>query len=53
MKINKYDYNYLMRLLQRGEDVEKIHYAFKENEDYNEEELNNTINKIEQELNET
>ncbi len=43
MKINKYDLNYLVRMIQRGEDLEKIHYAFKENEDYNKKELDKYI----------
>ena len=49
MKINISDYNYLVRMINRGEDIEKILYAFKENEDYNEQELKNKIIEIEKE----
>ena len=49
MNINTSYYNYLCRVIARGEDIEKIHFAFKENEDYNEEELNKRISDIENE----
>ena len=43
MRINASDYNYLCRAIARGEDIEKIHWAFKENEDYNELDLDKYI----------
>ena len=50
MKISLSDYNYLVRMINRGEDIEKILYAFKENDDYDEQELKNKIMEIEKKL---